>query len=287
MKIKITGIHGYLGRIISKQLKQDGHQVAGIIRELLYGSVANLAKELRGCEVIINLAGASILQRWTDKNKKLIYDSRIETTRNLVAAVNQLEVSERPRKFISASAIGIYQSGILHDETSTRFGDNFVGKVVNDWEGQLNGLPVNVQKNIFRIGLVLGKEAKTIKSLLTPFKLGMGGKLGSGKQPFPFIHEKDLVKAFIWAVEELNESGTYNLTAPEQITNAEFTKTLAKKLNRPAFITVPALLLKLFLGEAATLLLENPVVTPKALMEAEFPFKYPTINATLNEIISK
>ena len=274
-----------MGNLISNELKEKGYAVTGINRKLLYGPIEDLKNEIRNTHVVINLAGVSILKRWTKQNKVLIYDSRIKTTSNLVTAINELNENERPKKMVSASAVGIYKAGQLHSEESKDFDETFVGKLVADWEASLDHLVPGVQKNIFRIGLVLGRKAKTITNLLLPFKLGIGGTIGDGKHPFPFIHEKDLVKAFVWAVEDAEESGTFNLVAPEQITNADFTKAFAKKLRRPAFIPVPAFVLKIIFGEAAVLLLESPAVEPKALKKKGFSFIFPTIETALEDIL--
>ncbi len=260
--------------------------VSGINRELLYDPVKTLKKEISGCDVIINIAGASILRRWTTNNRKIIYESRVKTTKNLVKAINELNPEERPKRFISASAIGIYKPENIHTENSTEFNTGFIGKLVRDWENSLRGLPPEVNYTIFRIGIVLGKEAKTITNLLLPFKLGLGGKIGSGKQAFPFIHEKDVVNAFLWATEHDKSSNLFNLVAPQIITNKEFTRAIAKGLNRPAFIPIPSLLLKLIFGKASTLLLESPIVKAKTLTESGFKFEYPTINSTLSEILT-
>jgi uncharacterized protein len=285
LKIRITGISGYLGKKIEEELKKRGHEVLGIERRLIYGSLTTLSKEIEGTDVIINLAGAPILQRWTERKKILIHESRVRTTRNLVKAINLMPQHEQPKKFISASAIGIYKSGFQHNENSANFDEGFVGKVVQDWENASSELPSHIQKNILRIGLVLGKEAKTITNLLLPFKLGLGATIGNGKQPFPFIHEKDVISAFIWAVENSDKSGIFNLVAPENISNKEFTKALAKTLNRPAIFSIPEFVLKVVLGEAAVLLTESPTVEPKNLLEAGFEFRYPEIDSALNEII--
>ena len=285
MKIKLTGASGYLGLEISNELRKQGHEVTGIQRKLIYGSTDNLSKEIENTDVIINLAGAPIFQRWTKRKKTLIYESRVRTTRNLVAAINTLSKEKRPGKFISASAIGIYKPGFSHNESSTNFDDGFVGTVAKDWENATSELPANIQKNIFRIGIVLGKNAKTIKNLLLPFKLGLGAPLASGNQAFPFIHEKDVVSAFIWAVNDLNHSGTFNLVAPVNISNKEFTKALAKHLNRPAFLIIPEFVLNVVLGEAAMLLTKGAEVHPFHLLEAGFQFQYPDIKKTLEEIV--
>lgn len=286
MEIKITGINGYIGQLIAKELVAQNHQVSGIKRELLYGSISELQKEICACDVVINLAGAPILKRWTPRKKKLIYDSRISTTKNLVEAIKKLPTKERPKKFITSSAIGIYKNGMVHDESSTMYSDQFVGTVVKDWEEQLLQLPSSIPCTIFRIGLVLGEDAKTISNLRLPFKLGLGGKIGSGKQAFPFIHEKDLANAFVWATENRHENIIFNLVAPQKITNSEFVAAFAKQLNRPAVIPVPVFLIKLVLGEAATLLIESPEVKPKALLEDGFNFEYPTIEIALAEILA-
>lgn len=286
MKIKIAGISGYIGRLLEKNFTQKGYEVSGIKRQLLYGPLNDLSDEIKGCDVLINLAGAPILQRWNNKNKRTIYDSRINSTRMLVNAVNSLSEKKRPSKVISASAIGIYKNGMLHDESSTNFENSFVGNVCHDWENELTGLAPSVKLTIFRVGLVLGKEAKTIKNLLTPIKLGLGGKIGSGKQAFPFIHEKDLLSAFNWAVEKTPKKKIYNLVAPEQITNFEFTKAFADKLQRPAFFSVPSFLVKLILGQASILLLKSPMVHPQNLKDEDFLFVYPTIHTSLSEILA-
>ena len=285
MKIKITGTSGYLGKTISKLLAEKGHEVSGIERKLLYGSVHELQTEIRNCDVIISLAGSPILQRWTKKNKASILESRVKTTQNLVLAINNLPAKEQPGKFISASAIGIYKAGFLHDETSQNFDEGFVGNVVIQWEAASNDLPPNVQRNIFRIGVVLGKEAKTITNLLLPFKLGLGATLGNGKQAFPFVHINDVVNAFVWAVEKLEEKKTFNLVAPENITNKDFTKALAKALHRPAIFFIPEFIIKTVLGEAACLLTKGADVEPQNLLKAGFEFQYPTIKSALDEIV--
>ena len=141
MKFIISGKSGYLGSLISSELERKKHKVYGLNRADLYGPVAKLAEKISGADVIINLAGSTILQRWTAKNKKMIYASRVTTTQNLVLAVKCLPEKLQPKKFISASAIGIYKSGLLHDENSTNFDEGFIGTVVKNWEKQLEDFP--------------------------------------------------------------------------------------------------------------------------------------------------
>lgn len=285
MKIVVSGSTGFIGSTLRRYFSKEGLQIIPLGRGDFARGEAFLAQQITGAYAVINLAGAPVLKRWTKSNKADIYNSRIVTTRMLVKAISLIHEEDRPTKFISASAIGIYKSGFVHDETSTNFETGFIGTVVRDWEDRLNALPNSVHKIIFRIGLVLGKESQIMKNLLFPFKLGLGGKIGTGRQPFPFIHEEDLVKAFIWAVEECERSGVFNLVAPEKITNADFVQAFAKKLNRPAMLPVPAFMLRLMLGEVSSLLLEGPIVEGKALQQAGFKFQYPTIDSVFAEIL--
>jgi hypothetical protein len=286
MKIKITGVSGYLGSIIKNELQRKGHQVTAIDRKMLYGPPENLAKTIEGTDAIINLAGAPVLQRWTKKNKQKIYGSRIVTSQNLVKAIQILFQEQRPKKLISASAIGIYTSGKTHSEESKDYDTGFLGEVVKDWEAVWKGLPDEIVSTVFRIAVVLGKESAVIQKLLLPFRMGIGGKIGNGRQPFPFVHETDVARAFVWALENKNGGGTFNLAAPEQITNAGFTHALSKKLKRPAFIPVPKFGLQLLYGRAAVMLTESPAVVPHLLMEAGFSFKFEQIEDALEEILT-
>ena len=285
MKIIISGKTGYLGSLISAELNKKDHKVFGITRKDLYGPIAKLAEKISGADVIINLTGSTILQRWTAKNKKMIYNSRVTTTKNLVLAIKCLPDKLKPKKFISISAIGIYNSGLLHDEDSTSFDDGFVGTVVKNWEKQLDDLPESIHKVVFRTAIVLGKKSKTITNLLFPFKLGLGATIGNGKQPFPFVHESDVVRAFIWAVEELDRSDLFNLSAPERIDNKSFTKELASQLHRPALFFVPGFLLKILYGKASVILISSPEINAEKIRNAGFDFQYPDIKSALKEII--
>jgi hypothetical protein len=284
MKIAVSGSNGYIAKNLIPELETANHAVTRIQRSEL-GDVDELTKKLSGIDVVINLAGAPILRRWTVANKNEILRSRIDSTQNIVQAINRLSTEHRPGLFISASAVGIYSPDKVHTEESTSFSDNFVAEVVKNWESASEDLDSDVRKVIFRIGLILGKEAKTIQSLVPIIKLGLGGKIGSGKQPFPFIHIGDAIRAILWSIEKNNAKGIYNLVAPENIDNSTFTKTLAESLNRPAIFTVPEFILKIALGEASALLLQSPQVYPERLLNEGFKFNFPDIKLCLEEII--
>lgn len=283
--IKITGASGYLGKIISGELHKKGYAVSGVNRKLLYGPAERLGDTIKNATVLINLAGAPVLQRWTARNKKEIYESRVLTAENLVRAIKILPPGKRPQRVISASAVGVYMPGHTHSETSQDFNTGFLGRVVTHWEATWNNLPENIPLTIFRIAVVLGKESATIKKMLLPFKSGLGGRIGNGKQPFPFVHENDVASAFTWAAESPGSNGVYNLAAPHLITNAEFTRAFAQTLHRPAILPVPPLALRMLFGKAATMLTESPAVIPDALKAKDFHFQYPTIETTLQEIL--
>lgn len=283
MIIAVSGANGYVAKNLISELEADRHTIVPIKRRLLYNT-EKLPALLSDTDAVINLAGAPILQRWTEANKKEILQSRIETTRNLVNAINSLPENRRPRIFISASAIGIYSPGIMHTEASKSYSNEFVGEVVKQWEEASEGLSPKVRRVIFRIGLVLGKDAQTMKKLLPIFKAGLGGKVGSGQQPFPFVHIFDVVNALVWGLQHQQARGIYNLVAPENIDNKTFTQALAKALHKPALFTVPAFALKIALGEASSLLLKSPQVKPERLLNEGFAFLFRDITTCLAEI---
>ncbi len=287
MKVAITGAGGYVGTKISNRLTELGFEVEKVPRGLLYGDAHVLAKQLSGTGIIIHLAGASILKRWTKKYKKEIYESRVVTTKNLVKAINYLDENQQPKLFISASAIGIYENGIVHTEESRSFSASFVSDLIKKWESASEPLPQKTRRVIFRIGLVLGSDSKTIEDLLPTFKLGLGGTIGRGKQAFPFIHIEDLLKAITWALQNSKTVGTYNLAAPENISNKEFTSQLATRLKRPAIWTIPKFFLYILFGKASVLLTDSPQVLPQRLLHEGFKFNYPTLSKSLDEILGK
>lgn len=286
MKIAVSGATGFIGRNLIIELKKESHEVIVLGRSLLYDE-SELEKEISGTDVVVHLAGAPIIQRWTRKAKTEIINSRTVTTRNLTNVINRLPENRRPQLFISASAIGIYSFDGRHSEASTSFGNSFVAQVVQDWEKSSDELSHTVRRVIFRIGLVMGNDANIIRQLLPVFKLALGGKIGSGDQPFPFIHVLDLASAILWAIKNAEAHGIYNLVAPQQITNAEFTKTLAGLLNRPAIFSVPPFVLKLLFGEAASLVLKNSLVVPDRLLNEGFRYAFPDIRSCLLACIKK
>ena len=287
MKIALTGSHGFIGRNLSDFLKKKGFEARSISRFLICGNMEDLASSLAGTDVVVHLAGAPVMQRWTKRNRQIIHASRVVTTWNLVKAMDFLESARRPKVFISISAVGIYAPGNQHDEHSQNLSKNFLGAVVTDWENASTDLDREIRRVIFRSGVVLGKDSQMVRKVMPFFKLGLGGKIGNGKQPFPFIHIDDLVRIFYESMIRDDYEGVYNLVAPEQAANETFTKLLSRHLNRPAFFRVPPVFLKMILGEASATLLEIPAVVPGRLTsEANYQFRYPTLSSALLEILN-
>ena len=284
MKIAISGANGYIARNLIWELEADHHSIVLINRKVLY-HVDQLTELLSDTDVVINLAGAPILQRWTEANRKEILDSRVISTKNIVKAIHGLPENKRPHTFIAASAIGIYSPGAVHTEKSTSFSNDFVYEVVSKWEEASKDLSPQVRRVVFRISPILGKEAQTMQKLLPVFKSGLGGKIGSGDQPFPFIHIFDVVNAIVWAMQNNQARGIYNLVAPDNIDNQTFTHALASALNRPALFTVPGFMLKIAYGEASSMLLQSPQVKPERLLNEGFAFLFPDIKSCLAEIL--
>lgn len=286
MKIAIAGGSGFLGKNLVSYFRSQNNEVILINRKDLYNNELLLQK-ISGCDVVINLAGSGILKRWTKENKKLISDSRVITGRNITNCINSLPLQFRPKTYLTASAIGIYKSGIEHDESSLKFDEGFVGTLVKNWEESSSELDKSVRRIVFRIGLVLGAKAKIIDQLLPVFRFGLGGKLGSGKQAFPFIHIKDFIKAVDWAISRIETEGVYNIVAPDYINNKQFTASFAKVLNRAAIFSVPGFLIKAILGNASSLILSSPIVSPVKLQKEGFIFDFPEIDICLKDIIQK
>jgi hypothetical protein len=236
-------------------------------------------------DAVINLAGVSIFRRWTEKTKKLIYDSRILTTRNVVAAIPE----DRETVLCSTSAVGFY--GARGDEAideSAAAGDDFLARISIDWEGEAIKAEKKATRVVLaRFGIILGKAGGALGTMLPAFRLGLGGPLGSGNQWFPWVHIADLIRAHRFVLEQPDISGPVNFTAPNPVRNRDLAKSLGKALNRPAFFKVPGFVLRLAAGEFGEVLLNGQRVYPAMLLDKGFEFTYPTIEQALQETLLK
>ena len=297
MNILITGAGGLIGTSLASYLKARNHRVSVLTRSKANPSEGHFGwnpesgefdiRALRDTEVVIHLAGENIgAKRWTLEQKRKITDSRIKSTALLVDAISRMD--KRPRLLLSASAIGYYGNRGEEPLTeSSKPGDGFLAELCRDWEAEaLQASKLGLRVVCIRTGMVLSRTGGTLERMLPMFKLGLGGTLGSGSQYWSWIVIDDLVRAIEFIFENEQLSGPVNLVAPNPLSNAEFTKTLAKAIHRPAIFPAPAPVLRLALGEMAdSLVLTSQNVIPKKLMDAGFAFKYPTLSEALDTIL--
>jgi uncharacterized protein (TIGR01777 family) len=243
------------------------------------------AESVEGANAVIHLAGEPVFQRWTTEAKQRIRDSRVNGTRRLVEALST--ASPRPEVLISASAIGFYGDRGDHVLTeASRPGKGFLPEVSVEWEQAAElaeALGIRVVR--LRIGIVLAPGGGALKQMLTPFRLGVGGRLGSGKQWMSWIHLEDLIGLMLFAAANPSVSGAFNATAPEPVRNSEFTQLLARTLRRPAVLPVPRFGLRLMFGEFAASLTESQRVLPKGAETAGYRFAFPNLSGALEDLL--
>jgi len=303
-KIVISGATGLIGKKLISALTEKGFSVSILTRnkrlaektllqeveavEWDYNMPADeIIQVIEGSLSVINLAGASVAgSRWNDKYKKLIYDSRIETTRKIAEAISRC--GEKPESLISSSATGYYGPENKEADEEANPGTDFLAKVCKDWEeSALQAEKHGVRVVNIRTGVVLDKNEGALEKLIKPFKFFVGGRLGSGKQYFPWIHIEDLTEMYIFAMENQKIRGGLNGTAPQQVTNKELTKIIGKVIKRPGLFPVPGFILKIAVGEFAKNLLEGRSIIPKKALENGFKFKYETVESALKNILCK
>jgi uncharacterized protein (TIGR01777 family) len=283
MRVAITGASGFVGKHLTEMFKERGDEVLSIGRAELKLSSKDIANILAGSEVVINLAGSPIVGRWSEKYKKILRSSRIDTTHKLVEAISQMET--KPKHLISTSAVGIYNNRETHGEESTNYSDGFLSTLCRDWEGEAKEVEkFGVNLAIFRFGIVLGRDGGALQKMLLPFKLGVGGKIGSGKQGVSFIHIEDLKSAYTFVIER-GLSGVFNLGSPQPTTNLEMTKALGKALHRPTISPLPEFVVKLIFSEGARVLIDGEKMVPNRLVSEGFQFKFPDISSALENIV--
>jgi uncharacterized protein (TIGR01777 family) len=301
MKILITGATGLIGRALCRVLLSEGHRLvvlsrnpAGATRLAAAGVFAWQPEQAEppveafdGVEAVIHLAGENVAARWTAERKRRIRDSRVSGTRNLVAGMRR--ATKPPRILLSASAVGFYgdRGAEVLTEASPR-GTGFLSEVCEEWEAAARqAQTLGARVVTLRTGVALSREGGALKTMLPAFQFGVGGKLGNGRHWFPWIHLADIVGLFRHAL--LNEalSGPVNGTAPNPVTNEEFTKELAAVLHRPALFPVPKLALELLFGEMAGVMLASLRVLPEAALNAGYQFQFPALRPALEDLFSE
>jgi uncharacterized protein (TIGR01777 family) len=301
MRVLITGATGFIGRALVPLLRHEGRQLIALVRSVertrsllgaeveavaLSAGTHALREALERSDAVVNLAGEAIMGgRWTEARGRVLVESRVQLTKQLVSAI--AEARPRPKTLISGSAVGYYGdrgSEVLHELSPGS--NDFLSRLCQDWEAAArlaegSGLRVMT----LRTGVVLGRDGGAMAQMLPPFRFGVGGPVGSGRQYMPWIHLHDLVRVIATTLTDDRYEGTVNGVAPEQATNREFASALGRALHRPAVLPVPALALKVIFGEAAGVLLGSQRVEPRRLRELRFTYRFPTLDQAVADII--
>ena len=298
MRVAVTGATGTIGSAVVRELVARGDEVVALTRdpasarERLGDRVEAVqwrdpasgpapAEALSGCDAVVHLLGEPVDQRWSDEAKRRIRDSRVNGTRYLVAGIR--EADPRPRVLVSQSASGWYgpRGDEPVDETEPAAA-GFLAEVVQAWEGEARAaVELGVRVALMRTGVVLSESGGALGKMITPFKLGVGGPVAGGRQYVPWVHVDDVVGAIVCAIEEDRVRGPVNVTAPEPVTNRDFSRALGRVLRRPALLPVPGFALKLMYGEMSSIVTTGARVVPARLAEIGYRFRRPGLEDAL------
>ena len=303
-QIIITGATGSIGQRLVKELNAKGKKVIIFTRntENAQKKLPNTVKyvkwdyknpeewkdQLNGVDTVIHLAGANLSsKRWNEEFKKLAYDSRVLSTRNLVEAISSIK--QKPKAFICASAVGYYGNRydeILSEESLP--GDDYMANLCKDWEAEAAKVEqYGVRRVSVRTGLVLSKDEGVLKQLLLPFKLFVGGPLGNGRQWFPWIHIDDIVGIYLQAIDNESLNGEVNASSPGIVGMTEFAKTFGKVLHRPSLFKIPKFAMKIVAGEVADYAVMSQRISVDKMLNAGYKFKFTDLENSLKNIMNK
>lgn len=301
MNVLITGGTGFIGKQLIQLLLKEGHSVTNLSTQRNQERVISehfqhvywnptskeinkaLLPEIQG---VIHLAGFSVANKWTAANKALMVSSRISSTEFLCDILN--EMKSKPSVFVGASASGFYKNSTEVQDESAEKGSGFLSDLTQQWEEAASTLHSSIRKIHLRIGVVLSANDGALKKLTPIFKAGIGSAVGDGKQYMSWVHERDLIELFTYCISNDVPSGIYNATSTAPVTNHEFSKTLAKVLNRPFFLPkTPAFFLKLIFGEMAQLVLVSQRLSNSKITSTGFKFKFNTIQEALTNVYGK
>ncbi len=298
MKVLLTGATGFFGQHLTRHLEGAGHTVAPVSRREGVGydwSDESLERGVRDTDAVVHLAGENIFSsRWTAKQKERIWSSRVESTGRLARLVAQKDGGV----LVHASAVGFYGPRAATDplDESAPPGDDFLADVCQAWEAAAKpAADAGARVAAIRIGVILGTDGGALKKMLLPFKLGLGGPVGSGRQPFAWVHVDDVARLFVHVLEDDSLAGVFNAVAPNladgarvgpALTSAGFGKALGRALHRPAVLPLPGFALRLLAGEVADVLLTGQAAVPARTLESGFRFEHPEIDGALGDLLS-
>lgn len=303
-RVLVSGASGLTGKSIVDEFKVNHYEVTALGRSLVKlkkelpglsryiewnyseDSISDFSNKFEGFDSVIHLSGAGIIdKKWSNEYKKIIVESRTKTTSALIKALSNCK--EKPESFICASAIGYYgDTGDIEKNENDKNGEGFLPEVCTAWENEAIRASEHGMREVrVRIGVVLTAEGGALKKMLLPFKLFIGGPIGSGEQWMSWIHIKDLAAAFVFTVENKEIRGAVNGTSPYPVKMKHFASVLGKTISRPHIFAVPSFVIKLILGESASTVLESQKIYPKVLKEAGFTFKFSELPAALKNLL--
>jgi uncharacterized protein len=300
MRVTVTGATGTIGRALVRELRARGDEVTALSRNPAGAGLdvetlgwpdpkreRPTAGAFHGRDAVVHLLGETLAQRWSGEAKREIRDSRVHSTRNLVAALAALPEAERPRTLVSQSAAGWYgPRGSERLDEDEPGGSDFLSGVVRDWEAEARKAPA-MRVVLTRTGVVLSQGGGALDKMLPFFKLGIGGPVAGGEQYVPWVHLDDVVGAIVFCLDTEAASGPVNVTAPEPVTNKELSRTLGRVLRRPAIAPVPAFAVKALYGEMAMIVTTGQRAVPTRLMELGYEFRRPELEDALRSATSR
>ena len=303
MRVFVTGATGFIGRALLLALEREGHTAVAWVRSEASARARlgtgietvdatsgqdGMTAAVETCDAVVNLAGEPLLGgRWTARRRATLRRSRVGVTVDLVGAITA--ASRRPSVLVSGSAVGYYgdrADELLAEDSDP--GSGFLAELCREWETEARGADaLGLRVAVLRTGVVLGRGGGALAQMLPPFKLGVGGPIGSGRQYLPWIHLRDMVAVIVAALGDDRVRGPINGVAPEAVTGRDFAKALGRALQRPAVLPAPALALRLIFGQAAEVMLASQRVVPAALERLGFSFAFPTLDAALADVLGK
>lgn len=285
-KIGIIGGAGLIGGYLNRYFTDRGDSVT-IFGHTLFESKDDsfIADSLSGYHILINLAGASIANRWTKRRKKLIHSSRIETASKLIAAINSMGAEIKPKILITASAVGYYPLGSTNATENSICGDDFLALVCRDWEAEFDKVEGDIRVVRCRFGVVMAADAPAFKKMVQPFRMGVAMQFGNGSQHLSWIHIADLTEIMEFIVDNDFIRGAVNVVAPHSPTNREVTSIMASKFKPLIRVKAPIALLRLAIGEGHILITGDKGATPNVLKKAGYNFKFADFSSALDDLV--